>query len=419
MAAWYRRNRGSAGSDRSVVDEMHRGEARALRMMAILGLALGLLMANGSVVTATPEGGADGPPEESQLFSIEVHVSACEPGYAGTDFYADCHHRGSPNVTVTLASTDGNVSASDTTEVTADQGPGIATFGELPPGEYVITIDIPGDVADFESYCSADNGDTAVPLVPEDTNQSNATFTAGQAVVCDWYAIPFDQGPPENPENPENPESAEISLEVRACDVEFDSGGAGSADFFAACPELTANVGFILTAESGTERSARTDDAGAVTFADLSRGFYSLGSDVPGHDAEAYLFCAADGGDIYEKDVNDSGFTTFADLNGESIACDWYIVPFDLRGSDSGESPVTPAPTTAPSRVDSDEETVTTLPRTGAGAPAAGDARGWLPLAMALGLLGFTSVALRWGAGRDRPARRPVPTGDPRRTDRT
>jgi len=150
------------------------------------------LAGRGGVALATPEDGADGPPEEPALFSIEVHVAACEPGYAAADFFADCHGRGAPNVTVTLESPDGAVRASSITEVTAEDTPGIAVFGELPPGEYVITIDIPGDAADFESSCSADNGATAVPLAPEDTNQSTATFAAGQAGVCDWYAIPFD-----------------------------------------------------------------------------------------------------------------------------------------------------------------------------------------------------------------------------------
>jgi hypothetical protein len=397
----------------------------------MLLLAVGLLFAIGGtagVATATPEDGEDGPPEASELVSIEVHVSACEPGYTGTDFYADCHSHGAPNVTVTLSSTDGNVSASSTTEVTAEDTPGIATFGELPPGEYVITIDIPGDVAAFESYCSADNGATAVPLAPEDSNQSTATFAAGQAVVCDWYAIPFDQGPPETPaptepsETPEPSKSAQISLEVRACNAGFDAEGAGSADFFAACPELIADVGFTLIAESGAERSARTDAGGAVTFADLTPGFYSLGSDVPGHDARASLFCSAYGVGIYEKDVNDSGFTTFADLESEQISCDWYIVPLDLRGD--GDSSVTPTPTPAPTitttttKSDSNGESVTTLPRTGSGirGVAAQNDLGWPASGVAFGLLGLASSRR---ARRTQAPQRPVRSGDPHPLRRT
>ena len=193
MAAWQRPKHGSLEAHRAMRAVSKRGWSRTARARATLAFTLALMLAIGgraAVVTATPEGGADGPPESGPA-SIEVHVAACESGYAGADYYADCHGNGVADIAVTLASAVNRISAAGITEVAAGE-PGIAFFDGLPADEYTVTVEIPGHDATFETYCSATNGETTVSLTPEDARTGTFTLYAGQAVVCDWYVIPED-----------------------------------------------------------------------------------------------------------------------------------------------------------------------------------------------------------------------------------
>src|SRR5699024_4488183 len=43
-----------------------------------------------------------------------------------------------------------------------------------------------------------------------------------------------------------------------------------------------------------------------------------------------------DDGDVYEKDFNDRGVTTFLNVETEQLDCAWYIVPESQRGDETG-----------------------------------------------------------------------------------
>ncbi|MBA2277949.1 MAG: prealbumin-like fold domain-containing protein [Chloroflexia bacterium] len=305
------------------------GRSRFVRAMAVVTLALGLLASFGVGGGAAQEvdtsvGTQESGPRDSGPATIEVHLAVCAAGYAGNDFYADCHGNGVPDVGVALQSAAG-VDLSDITEVVTSPGPGVAAVGELPAGEYTVTIDIPGDNNTFESYC-AQGDETFVPVTPEDDKTATFTLGAGQLVVCDFYVIPADQGQPDG--------TARIDLDVLACPVGqgYDSDAVDADGFATGCTEAVVDVGFTLTDQGGNERTARSDAAGAVSFGDLPPGTYRLVSEVPGEFAREYPFCTVDG-DIYQNGFDSTETATFADLTTEQITCDWYIVPEDLRGA--------------------------------------------------------------------------------------
>jgi hypothetical protein len=141
------------------------------------------------------------------------------------------------------------------------------------------------------------------------------------------------------------------------------------------------NLEFTISGpESAT---AATDDAGNVTFADLTPGSYNVSGGVPGEFADAVVFCSAEGDPdtLVAPPATATGFSVSipADFLG-SIICDWYNIPIDLSGG--------PTPTPTP---DGD---VTELPDTGAG--VASDAGTNMAL-LGLGFvaLGLTAVAMR------------------------
>ena len=60
-----------------------------------------------------------------------------------------------------------------------------------------------------------------------------------------------------------------------------------------------------------------------MRFFDLLPADYTLTPALPDGLNSAGVFCSIDGGDVYQKTL-DNGSTTFVNVDGESIACDWF-----------------------------------------------------------------------------------------------
>jgi hypothetical protein len=150
--------------------------------------------------------------------------------------------------------------------------------------------------------------------------------------------------------------SGDLVIHNRICPLEY----AGDS-LFDDCHDnpQTSNLEFTITGpESAT---APTDDAGNVTFADLTPGNYNVSGGVPGEFADALVYCSAEGDPetLVKAPATATGFSVSmpADFFG-SIICDWYNIPIDLSG----------APTPTPTPAAGDDDDVTDLPNTGSGA---------------------------------------------------
>ena len=162
-----------------------------------------------------------------------------------------------------------------------------------------------------------------------------------------------------------SPASAEtdggtLTIHSRVCplDGEFD-------DFFEDCHDTPAGeLEFIISGPSG-DLAGNADASGNISFTDLLSGEYNVQGGVPGEFAQTYAYCStADGavpGTLIEVEPGVGVNTTV--LAGTETVCDWYAVPFDLRGDSDSE------PTTVPVDDGGDDDGgITTLPNTGSGA---------------------------------------------------
>lgn len=286
-------------------------------LMTVLSLSpLGLQVA---AAAAQPQSQAQQQPQSAQQGQqyLEIHVVECSPGTTGTgeSLFDACHANGLNDVGVRIASTDPalGIDQDKTTERVGGAGPGIVNTGDIPAGEYQVTIDVPAEGNAFSVYCSVAEGEDVVATTPDNAAQATLTLT-GADVVCDWYVLPQSL--------------AQIDIAMYACDgAALPGDGRAWEDLSAACTTPAQDVAVNLTSlATSAETTTPIDDQGMVSFRDLAAGDYSLYSDAPADTTDEYLFCEYTGQPRYEKDFDDNGVTIFTDLQGEQIACDWFVV---------------------------------------------------------------------------------------------
>ncbi|MGE3796631.1 MAG: hypothetical protein AB7G88_02215, partial [Thermomicrobiales bacterium] len=118
--------------------------------------------------------------------SLEIHAVTCPAGFAGPDYFGECHDNGASGLVFLVDSV--NMALSITSEVSSSPGPGIARLDGLQPGNYQVFL-----YDNFASrtfvFCSPDEGDTT--LVSQNSAGDPVDVPVyDQAVVCDWYLIP-------------------------------------------------------------------------------------------------------------------------------------------------------------------------------------------------------------------------------------
>ncbi len=301
-------------------------------MCAALFLALVTLMT--AMSTAAPVAAQDDPPAGDS--SIEVHVAACEPGYDPNDLFNDCHGNGIADVQVRLTSADGALDQAKATVQPSASGPGVAQFSGFTGGSYMIDLDLPAQGADIFTYCSLAESDEVVPITPENRPRGLVTVSDGEAVICDFYILPAAQVPAQiqQPEQPDD--QASITIDTLSCPEGTDPTS-GFDELLAECTEPLDDVAFTWEPFGG-ESETFTPEAGDVVIAGIEEGSYRLWSDVPLTDVDEavnteILFCVADEGNRYQKELSDSGVTTFDPIKREQIECHWFVLPLQAEAT--------------------------------------------------------------------------------------
>jgi len=313
--------------------------------------------------------------------TLTIHNRICPAEFTGPDYFGTCH--GTPPgiaFEFTLAGPETRTGTLDTA--------GNATFSDLLLGTYEVSGGPPGDFTRLTVFCaSASDLGTSYPVTVNDSTFT-IDLTSGSDVICDYYNTP-EGG---------RGETGSLTIYKSTCPVGYTGD-----DFFADCyPNATANVTFTLALEGGGVLGTSKTDANGFAFFENLDGAYIVEEDIPGEFATATAYCTAGGVAVPIGFAGDnSRFRIDVDAS-QDIRCDYYNIPFDLRGETPTAVPTVapPAPTAAPAATTAP---VTTLPSTGTHPTGGGHASSaLLPVTAALALLGswFGFATLRRRAPR-------------------
>jgi uncharacterized protein YuzB (UPF0349 family) len=235
-------------------------------------------------------------------------------------------------------------------ETTDDNGQISFNF---PVGEEVDFFAVVPLGSDEHLFCGVDGGDAAAVAL-DDQGVAHFSNTEASAQACSWYLIeeaPDTEAVVEQSTEESTAEATEdisgmaaslggITFFPSVCPLEYDPEvqGVEYEALSANCAQGVEDVSFTFGLPNGDTNIRISDGVNPIAFADLEPGTYTLFSDVPLEAAQEFVFCTADGGNRYQKELDDHGVTTFGELQAEQIACEWFIVPTDLRGEETGGS---------------------------------------------------------------------------------
>jgi hypothetical protein len=249
----------------------------------------------------------------------------------------------------------------DQSQVQSTDGDGQTAFA-FPAGNPVdFYAGVPLE-ADEYLFCSTGDGDAQ--LIEMD-DQGVAHFENNEAadLTCSWFLVedapeptvePTDeptteptleptQEPTEEPggevERPGD-ELGSITVSPSVCPVDFtdDPSTVSYEDLAGTCDLRAEGVSFTLGLPGGDDVVRASNGTDPISYPSLAPGTYTLYSSVPLEAASERVFCTADGGNRYEKEFDDVGVTTFGDLQSETIECQWFVIPINLRGDETGGS---------------------------------------------------------------------------------
>ncbi|MEJ7762513.1 MAG: hypothetical protein WKF80_06940 [Thermomicrobiales bacterium] len=267
-------------------------------------------------------------PGEAQVAgaSLTIHYRECPIGFLGPDIYGTCHALvPEPGVSVTI---DGAATASGSLD-----GRGDVTFDDIPAGLYTVMPDrFGGDFTRRVVACT----DAAAPGVPIPVGLGVVAVPAGTDVVCDWYVTNPDLSgePGAMPPTPAPPAALQAGTELVirswACSDDY-----ADADYLTACRNEAVDRTIEATRANRQVVAARgvmgetRFDLGGESVARLSvwdrtesedRVIRLVITGCTAEDDRALPVVPEDG---------QSGYPTFVlpIIPGETVACDWYVVP--------------------------------------------------------------------------------------------
>jgi hypothetical protein len=268
--------------------------------------------------------------------SLTLHLASCPVGYTGDAYFEDCHGNGVDDSPFVLGGPATELTG--TTNVDGGSGPGILAFTGLPAGQFTLQGGPGTEFVSVVVYCS-DQGTNTQLNAGVDGNTATFTIAEGQDVLCDWYVIP-NEGSGQTPTPTAEPDQrGEILITLFACAPSEDGyAGWGFSDLDDTCAEPVNDVPFRLGADGGTPLTADTGASGegAVRFYDLLPGTYSARPTLPDGASNVALYCSLNGSNsVYQKSL-ENGVTTFHDLQGEDVACSWFITTAPVQSGPTG-----------------------------------------------------------------------------------
>ncbi len=287
----------------------------------VILIATGLLIALAALIPAALSTSA----QENGLASITIYSSLCPPNYQEQDYYNECYDTpAGEGIVFTLTNLE---DPSDTYTGTSGPSGFAAIEGIDHDGFFQLSFDVPFAISSAPGNCSEDGNPFPVG------SEYQMDLTTDNDIRCDIFISPAGDNNPDPP----FPHGT-VTIYATAC----EPGYAGS-DYFEDCYDNpVANQSFtarpderdVSTMRSGLPITGVTD-ANGFTSLDLGAGAWNVVADLPGHDIDRIFVYCSQGGQRYDIEIVDLGM--YLDVpDGADIRCDWYIVPTDSRGDDSG-----------------------------------------------------------------------------------
>lgn len=345
------------------------------------------------IIGVTPVGAA----QTDSTAQLTIHNRICPEGFSGPDYYGTCHDT-APNPGLPFF-----ISGPETASATTNAS-GNVTFSALTAGDYAVSGGVPGEFADVNYFCAeADALTIPYPFTKTATGIA-VSLPAGANIICDWYNTPINLSGLPTPAPVADP--ASLTVYAAICPAGYDGGS-----YFDDCFDNAADAGSVtftltevdstsLIEVAGTAIDVPVGNDGHARFDGLDAGTYALADSVPGDALDGrFVYCTFDGTnpETFTLDYTQNAIV-FSVGTGQEVACDWYILPADLKGEPAPTATATaaPAPTATPGVTGGG---VVGLPNTGSGGgpTAVGFGVGLIRflVLLALGLLAGTAMIVQ------------------------
>jgi len=238
----------------------------------------------------------------------------------GDSLYDDCHGNGIGGQPVQLSSSNGFAGTIATT-LPNTPGPGVASFTGLADGAYTIATAIP-EGATVVSNCS-DANDNEIPTSFDDTTGTlTIDLVGGDAITCDWYAVPATVQPAQG--------SAFIEVHALLCP---DGTDANSGLYDICHGNGLANVTFSAAGPNSMYSQQTTTvpvspGPGIATFGGLFAGSYTIAQLGVDPSTTIVPYCSLSDADDLVPFTQTGNGTISLDLPAETgVVCDFYAIP--------------------------------------------------------------------------------------------
>ncbi len=210
-----------------------------------------------------------------------------------------------------------NFTLNDLVAKTGDDGPGVAVFEDVPPGDdYELTEFLPGDIASaFVTFCSLSGEPDLIPLSDEMPPVVFLDVAEGDHWECHWYNVPGDPG-------------EENVVEILKWRCPEGTSQEESLDWYTDnCTEEHDGVDFKVASDIGI--AVMETVGGQVQFEGLPDGTAGIQETIPDGFGPPVVFCAPDDSlwQLYDAPTGHWEYDFIDDGISETLVCYVYNIP--------------------------------------------------------------------------------------------